>query len=191
VISHGVARMAEYFTSDSPEVIAHGFISPYLKSRGETELIDELRVIISEEGGATAYFTFSSQLRPSLHMFRIYGTKNGLVLDHDQETLIKLRGARFRSYAEKFVPPVIFARQYLANLRTNVKYFLARDFHMKSGMKYLIESFYRSIEADTSVPIPYREILLTARIMDAIFLQVGSTHSPAQEELPQLAASKT
>ncbi len=43
---------------------------------------------------------------------------------------------------------------------------------MDSGMKYLIESFYRSIRQDAPVPIPYREILLTARIMDAIFDQV-------------------
>lgn len=172
IISHGIARIAEFIASDSPEVIVHGFSSPFLRSRGETEIIDELRVIISEEGGATAYFTFSSQMRPSLHMFRIYGKKNGLILDHDQETLIKLRGARFKSYGEKFVPPVIFAKQYLGNLRTNLKSFLAKDFHMKSGMKYLIESFYRSIEEGTPLPIPYREILLTAKIMDAIFLQL-------------------
>ena len=43
---------------------------------------------------------------------------------------------------------------------------------MKSGMKYLIEAFYRSIVENTPVPIPYREILLTAKIMDAIFVQL-------------------
>jgi predicted dehydrogenase len=172
VISHGIARVAEFFTSESPNVLAYGFTSPFLKSRGETEIIDELRVIISEDGGPTAYFTFSSQMRPSLHTFRIYGSKNGLMLDHDQETLIKLRGTRYASYAEKFIPPVDLAKQYLGNLRTNLGYFLARDFHMKSGMKYLIESFYQAIETGESVPIPYREILLTAKIMDAIFVQL-------------------
>jgi hypothetical protein len=43
---------------------------------------------------------------------------------------------------------------------------------MKSGMKFLIESFYQSILEDTPLPIPYREILLTARLMDRIFEQV-------------------
>ena len=43
---------------------------------------------------------------------------------------------------------------------------------MDAGMKYFIESFYRSIREDAPVPIPYREILLTARIMDAIFDQL-------------------
>jgi hypothetical protein len=51
---------------------------------------------------------------------------------------------------------------------------------MKSGMKYLIESFYRSIVEDTPVPIPYREILLTARIMDAIFAQLDQQLSQDQ-----------
>ena len=37
---------------------------------------------------------------------------------------------------------------------------------MKSGMKHLIEAFYRSITENTPGPIRYEEIILTARIMD-------------------------
>jgi predicted dehydrogenase len=173
VISHGIARIAEFLTSDSPHVMVCGFISPFLRSMGESEIIDELRVIIHEDQGTTAYFTFSSQMRPSLHQFRVYGSKNGLVLDQDQETLIKLRGTRMKSYAEHFLSPAMLAEQQLANVFTNVRAFLRNDFHMKAGMKYLIESFYRSIVEDTPAPIPYREILLTARIMDAIFAQLS------------------
>jgi len=184
-ISHGIASIAEYLTSESPRVMAYGFTSPYLRNMGENEIIDELRVIISEENRTTAYFTFSSQMRPSLHHFCMYGPKNGLVLDHDQETLIKLRGTRFASYAEKFIPPVMTAKQYLGNLSTNLRSFLTNDFHMKSGMKYLIESFYRSIVEGTPVPIPYREILLTARIMDAIFTQLDHAN-PSQAQATSL-----
>ena len=111
-------------------------------------------------------------MRPSLHQFRIYGPKNGLLLDQDNETLIKLRGKRYPSYLEHFIPPLIFSKEYLGNLAGNVRLFLARDFHMKSGMKDLIESFYKSILCDTPLPIPYRQILLTSRIMDAIFEQI-------------------
>src|SRR2546427_3057132 len=153
---------------------------------GESEIVDELRVIICEQERTTAYFTFSTQMRPSIHQFRVYGPKNGLLLDQDQETLIKLRGGRFKSYVEKFSPPVIFAEQHLGNLITNVRTFLARDFHMKSGMKYLIQSFYRSIIQGTPVPIPYREILLTARIMDAIFDQLRAKQSQDHSPPPHL-----
>ena len=184
IVSHGVARIAEFLSGDSPEVIAHGFVSPLLRSMGESEIIDELRVIISEQAGTTAYFTFSSQMRPDIHEFRIYGNKNGLIVDQDTETLIKLRGAGYKSYLQMFAPPVIMARQHLGNLKVNLGKFLARDFHMKSGMKYLIEAFYRSIVEDTPVPIPYREILLTAKIMDAIFAQLAAKQS-------QMPASST
>ena len=174
IISHGIARIAEFLTSDSPEVMAYGFVSPLLKSMGETELIDELRVIISENETTTAFFTFSSQMRPSLHQFRVFGPQNGFVVDQDQESLIKLRGGRFKSYAERFVPHVLFVGQHLHNFKVNAKTFVARDFHMKSGMKCLIETFYRSICEDTPVPIPYAEILRTARMMDAIFEQLDT-----------------
>ena len=188
IISHGIARLAEFLTSESPEVMTYGFVSPLLKSMGETEIIDELRVLIAEQERVTAYFTFSSQMRPSLHQFRIYGTKNGLILDQDQETLIKLRGSRYKSYLEKFIPPITMAEQNLGNLFTNLRTFLAKDFHMKSGMKYLIESFYRSILDRTPPPIPYREILLTARIMDSIFAQLAE-QGPRVQPLPPEHAS--
>jgi len=174
IISHGIARIAEFITTDTPQVIAFGLTSPYLRSLGEHEIIDEARIIIADDDRMTAYFTFSSQMRPALHQFRIYGTKNGLILDQDQETLIKLRGNRYPSFAEKFIPPFDFASQYLGNFVTNAKKFLARDFHMKSGMKYLIEQFYRSIEHDSPLPIEYREILRTSTIMESIFSQLAT-----------------
>jgi hypothetical protein len=54
---------------------------------------------------------------------------------------------------------------------------------MKSGMKALIERFYDAIETGAPLPISYREIILTATIMDDIFahLNAGSevtTSSP-------------
>jgi len=177
IISHGVSKIAEFFTSDSPHVTAHGFVSPFLRKLGENVLVDELRTIISEEEGTTAYFTFSTQMQPSLHQFHIYGPQNGIMIDEDKRMLIKLHGGNYKSFAEHFIPPVGFAKQYLSNFTHNARLFLAMDFHMDAGKKYLIESLYRSITEGTPVPIPYREILLTSRIMDAIFDQI-STKQP-------------
>ena len=183
IISHGVSKIAEFLISDDPYIIAHGFVSPFLKGLGEDTIVDELRVIISEEQGTTAYFTFSSQMRPSLHQFRIYGPKNGIMLDEDKRILVKLRGDNFKSFAEHFIPPVIDAGQYLSNFVHSARLFLAMDFHMDSGKKYLFESFYRSIIDGTPVPIPYREILLTSKILDAIFEQVGAKHQDFQKSI--------
>lgn len=179
IISHGIARIAEFVTSDAPQVIAHGFVSPVLKAIDEHDIVDELRVIVADGERATGYFTFSSQMRPSLHQLRLYGSRNGLILDHDQESVIKVRGARLKSYSEKFVPQLDLAAQHVGNFATNLRSFLARDFHMKSGMKFLIESFYASIATDAPLALSYREILLTARIMDAIFEQLAATHAGA------------
>jgi len=185
IISHGIARIAEFLPTDNPKVIVHAFVSPLLRSIGETEIVDELRVIISDDDRTTAYFTFSSQMRPVLHEFRIYGSQNGLILDQNHEVVLKLRGAKFKSYADHFLPPLLFAKQYLGNFMENVRLFWSRDFHMESGMKCLIGSFYHSIRQDAPVPIPYREILLTSRIMDQIWhqLRVGSLHSEVSLQL--------
>jgi predicted dehydrogenase len=174
IISHGIARIAEFLTTDNPHILAYGFVSPVLKSIGETEIIDELRVIISDGERTTAYFTFSSQMKPSIHELRVYGSKNGLVLDDDHDILLKLQGSKYKSFADKFVPPMKLAKQYFENLVTNAKLFMANDFHMDSGMKYLMESFYRSVREHAPLPIPYREILLTTRIMDVVFEQLGA-----------------
>jgi predicted dehydrogenase len=187
IISHGIARIAEFLTGESLEVVAYGFTSPALRSLGENEMIDELRVILCEQRRVTAYFTFSSQMRPPLHEFRIYGDKNGLLLDQDQETLVRLRGKRLPSYAEKFIPPIGISRQHLGNVLTNLRTFLRSDFHMKSGMKYLIESFYRAILEGTPDPIPHSEIILTARVMDSIFAQLGERHKAIETSVRAVA----
>jgi len=190
VISHGVARIAEFLTTEHPQVIVHGFVSPTLRGMGEDEIVDELRVIISEEGRTTAYFTFSSRMRPAVNQLRIFGPENGLLLDQDTETLIRLKGRRYKTYAEHFCSPLVLAKQCVGNVFGNVRRFLGNDFHSKAGMKYLIEAFYRSIINGGPVPIPYREILLTAWIMDQIFLQLAQGEQRKAEPELQIARAR-
>jgi predicted dehydrogenase len=184
IISHGVVRIAEFLKSDAPEVLAYGSISPLLQKLGEKEIVDELRAIVADKGRSTAYFTFSSQMRPSLHQFRIYGPKNGLVLDDDEQCVIKLQGRRYKSYAEKFIPPVGYAKQYLSNFARNLKLFLTRDFHMKAGMRNLITEFYGSITTGQPMPIAYRDIILTCQVMDDIFRQLPTPALPGESGPP-------
>jgi predicted dehydrogenase len=174
ILNHGISKIAEYLATDDPDVYAEAFVSPFLLALGERSMQDELRVMIRERGGTTAYFTFSSQMQPSLHQFRVYGDRNSLLIDEDQRILIKLRGSRFKSYAEHFFPPLGFAKQYLGNFSRSFRLFAARKFQMDLGKKNLIESFYKSIVDKVPVPIPYREILLTSRIMDSIFSQIAA-----------------
>ena len=84
------------------------------------------------------------------------------------------------TYAEHFIPPVAQAGQYFGNFVHNAGLFLAMDAHMDAPKKRLFESFYRSITDGAPVPIPYREILLTSRIMDEIFAQIRSRQQGTQ-----------
>lgn len=185
IINHGVSKLAEFIRDDYPTVIAHGFVSPFLQSLGEKVLVDEVRAIISGADGTTAYFTFSTQMRPSLHRFDIYGPKNGITIDEDKRTLLRLPGGNYKSYAEHFIPPFTFARQYMSNFLHNARLFLKMDFHMDAGKRYLMEAFYRSITEDVPLPIPYREIVLTSRIMDAIFEQISVRKPASQWDAPR------
>ena len=53
-------------------------------------------------------------------------------------------------------------------------------------MKELIQQFYGCIRGERAVPIPYREILLTAQIMDDVFRRLGSECGP--ESSPSASA---
>lgn len=172
VISHGIAKIAEYIESDDPEVIVHAHRSPLLKSIGETQVTDELRVIINDDEQRTAYFTFSSQIRPSLNQFRIYGPKNGIFLDETKQIIIPYSGRHYKSFGEKFLPSLIFSKNYFKNFFHNFALFLKNDFHFEAGKKHLYENFYKSIKTNSAPPIPYSEIILTSLIMDKIFEQL-------------------
>lgn len=175
IISHGISKIAEFLTGDNPVVIAHGFTSPFLREIGQADIIDEVRVIIYSEASSTAYFTFSSQMSPKLHHFRLCGPTNSILVDDDHQVVIRMGRTEHKSYLRYFVPPFQYAKQYLGNFGTNFSQFLKRDFHLPfdSGLKTLMEQFYRSIVDGAPLPISYREIILTSMIMDKIFAQVA------------------
>ncbi len=172
IISHGIGKIVEYLPNDEVTVLAKGFTSRFLESIGESGIVDELRVIIADGHRTTAYFSFSSQISPSQHEFRVFGPKNSLVADHEHQVLLKLQAGNYRSYLNQFVPPFVYGRQHLQNGLRNIGRFLRNDFHSEYGIYFLIKAFYQSIVEDGPPPIPYRDILLTSRIMDQIFAQI-------------------
>ncbi len=136
------------------------------------DIKDELRVFFRDKRGTTALFCFSTQFKPALNQLRIYGPANSLAADILTGTLVRSRGASYKSYLTYFVPPLKLGREYFRNARINVVNFLHRRLHLDFGMKELIERFYDSVRTGGPPPIPHREILLTARIMDEIFAQI-------------------
>ncbi len=171
IISHGIARLAEFLDDELTEIVALAGQSPRLRGLGGQEVLDELRVLIRDNSGATAVFCFSTQIK-GLNQLRIYGPAGSLVVDQASGSLLRNRNRSYKSYLTYFIPPLRNATEHLRNARRNVANFLRRRLYQDFGMKELTERFYNSIRLGSEPPIPYREIFLTAQIMDEIFAQI-------------------
>ena len=171
IISHGIAKLAEFLDDELTEVVATAGQSPELRRLAGEEVLDELRVLIRDKSGTTALFCFSTQMK-GLNRLCVYGPAASLVADIITGSLIRSKTDAYKSYLTYFVPPAKNAWEHLRNLGSNVMNFARQRLYQDFGMKELIERFYNSIRTASEPPIPYREIVLTARIMDEIFAQV-------------------
>jgi predicted dehydrogenase len=178
IISHGIAKLVEFLDDELIEIVARAHQSQQLESLGAKDVLDELRVLIRDKNGTTAFFCFSTQIK-GRNQLHVYGPAGSLSADIITGSLIRNRTRAFKSYLTYFVPPLKNAREHLRNARLNVSNFLRRRLYQDFGMKELIERFYGCIRTGGSPPIPYREITLTARIMDEIFAQIY----PARDRL--------
>ena len=185
VISHGIARLAEWLQDDVPDLVAWANQSPHLAKVCPQGPMDELRVMARDRAGTTAFFSFSSQVKPGINQFRLLGDTNSITVDGTSGSVIRHRGKSHKSYLTFLIPPVEMAKAYLGNGTRNAMDILRWRLHHDSGMKELIERFHHSIAQGSTPPIPYREILLTARLMDSIFAQLRST---AVEAAPRAEA---
>jgi predicted dehydrogenase len=171
LISHGIARLAEFLDDNLAVVAATAHQSSQLQSLGAEDILDELRVSIRDENGTTAFFCFSTQIK-GVSQMRLYGPSNSLVADIITGSLVRTKRGAFKSYLTYFIPPMLQVGEHLRNGARNVSDFLRQRLHQDFGMKELIERFYDSVRTGGEPPIPYREIVLTARIMDEVFAQV-------------------
>jgi predicted dehydrogenase len=180
IISHGIAKLAEFLDDEVTEIVATAHQSEQLRSVGAEEVMDELRVIIRDKSGTTAFFCFSTQIR-GLNQLRVHGPSHSVTADIITGSLIRHETRSYKSYLTYFLPPVKSGFEHLRNARLNIINFLRRRLYQDFGMKELIERFYNSVREGSPVPIPYREIILTARIMDEIFAQIHPSRSQASE----------
>jgi len=178
IISHGIAKLTEFLDDELVEIVATAHQSEQLRSVGAGEVLDELRVLIRDKSETTALFCFSTQIK-GLNQLRIYGLANSMVADIITGSLVRNYSRPYKSYLTYFVPPLKSALEYFRNARANASNFLSRRLYQDFGMKELIERFYTSVRTGGQPPIPYREIILTARIMDEIFAQIYPTRGGA------------
>lgn len=173
IFSHGIARLAEFLDDDIVELSAISHQSEALRRLGGEEVHDELRAMMRDAKGTTANFCFSTQMKPGSNVLRVHGPVNSLSVDLGSGTMLRHGGRSWKSYLTFVAPPLISAKDHLANAARNAWDIARMRLHQDAGMKELIERFHTSITARAEPPIPYREIVLTAKIMDMIFAQIG------------------
>jgi predicted dehydrogenase len=175
LISHGVAKIAEFLEGDSPEIISISFSSPYLVEHHNADIVDEVRAVLRDERGTTAFFLCTTQLAAGSNELRLFGRAANLVLDNNYRTVIRIRPSPHKSYLRYFVAPLSHAAEHARNTMVSVRQFARKEFQMDFGMRKLMELFYRAIREGGTDPISSAEIRRTARIMDAIFTQMPRT----------------
>lgn len=135
------------------------------------KLCDELRLTITG-GRVSAYGTFSSHIKPTGHFTRIYGTRNTVHVDYVARTVTLAADSKLPSAIGRLVPAFAQGAQFLREGGKNLMRFAKSEFHYFSGMNRLFAMFYESIATGGPPPIPYRDILRIAAMMDEVFRQV-------------------
>ena len=177
-IDHLIYKAVEFLDEDEmPEI--HAFASTRRLERfGDARDImqDELRVLINGKNISVSG-VFSSHIRPTGHLLKIYGTKNSVKIDFNSRTVIFDKDTKLPGAFGRLALPFQQSHQFLQQGNQNIKRFLKYDFHFFAGLQNLIDMFYNSILNDTPVPISYKKILLVSAIMEEIFRQISEDGS--------------
>src|SRR5437773_6517740 len=97
IISHGIAKLAEFLEDELTNIFATAHQSPTTRGLGAEEVLDELRVLIRDNTGTTAFFCFSTQIK-GLNQLRVYGSANSMIADIITGGLVRNRTRSYKSY---------------------------------------------------------------------------------------------
>src|SRR5215831_4727287 len=151
IISHGIAKLAEFLDDEVTEIAATAHQSDQLRSLGATEVMDELRVVIRDKSGTTAVFCFSTQVK-GLNLLRAYGPSGSIAADIITGSLVRNPSRSYKSYLTYFIPPLRNAMEHSRNALRNITDFLRRRLYQDFGIKELIQRFHDSIRSNGPPP---------------------------------------
>jgi predicted dehydrogenase len=178
-LDHLLYKLPEFMGDDGGDDLLSGVkisATGYLRrperfGDARDDMLDELRFSIVTPK-VSAFGTFSSHIKPTGHFARVYGTKNTLFVDYVMRSVTLDAQTKLPSAIGRLVPAFDQGLQYLREGGKNLARFIKSDFHYFSGLNRLFGMFYDSIVDDGDPPIPYRDILRIAAMMDEIFRQV-------------------
>ena len=111
-----------------------------------------------------------------------------LEVDFDAQTIRRHAAPKLPGAFGKLELPFRQWREGARNLRRNLWRFLKSEIHYFSGMRKLMEEFYRSIQQQSALPIAHAEMLRVTRIMDEIFAdcRIREAADVELEQVPEL-----
>ena len=160
-ISHPLYRILDLLPDAHPRIEARW---DRVKFDFPTELWVQLR-----GAEVTGSLTFTSSVYAQ-RVTRVYGDKGMLEVDFDAQTIRRHAAPILPGAFGKLELPFRQWREGARNLRRNLWRFLKSEIHYFSGMRNLMEEFYRSIQQGSAPPISHPEMLRVTRIMDEIFV---------------------
>ena len=171
-LDHLFCRVLDFVDDDAPSVTAIGAVRRQVRfGDSRDRMHDELRALVTG-ARVTASCTFSSHVRPVANFVRLYGTRNTLHVDYVARTVTLDAAPRLPSALGRLLPPFDQALAYLRAGADNVAAFARSEFHYFSGLQRLIRLFYESIQGGGPPPIPYRDLLRMAALVDQVIAQL-------------------
>lgn len=163
VMSHALARILDVVPDVDPTVSARWFTAPATAS-----FPTDLRVLLFG-GSCTAALTFSTRVRPTRRLTRIFGTRCVMDVDLDTRTVTVDRASSLPGVLGR--TELVWRRfvQAQRQLRTTLGRIAGADLHYFEGMHVLFTRFYASIQTGEAGPVSHADALRTTRVMDAIF----------------------
>jgi predicted dehydrogenase len=178
-INHLLHKITEFVEDERPEIHALAW-RRRSRSLGDVrdQLLDELRVTI-RGSKVSAFANFSSHIKPFQIFARIYGTRDTAHVDYVGRTVTLASTPAFPGAVGRLAAGFSHAYRYALAGTTNLQRFATADFHYFAGLKTLFEKFYACIRDGGPVPIPMRDVLRIAWMMDEIFRQIADGHAEA------------
>jgi predicted dehydrogenase len=134
IISHGIAKLAEFLDDEIVVLVATAHQSHELKRLGADEVLDELRVLIRDASGTTAFFCFSTAVK-GINQLRIYGAGGSMVADIISGSLVRASSSSYKSYLTYVIPSLKYAREYARNAALSLTNFVRQRLYQDFGMK--------------------------------------------------------
>jgi predicted dehydrogenase len=149
-------------------------------SSGPDGRLDELRVLMRGEHGASGVLTISTRAVPHLNTLKLYGTRMTIEVNLNNMTLVKRRDYAAPKVIAKSLPNLDEALMLTRQTIVNAVQFLRGKVRYYPGMGVLIERFYAAIRSGGQAPVSTAEGAEVVRVTEGIWRAVRAEREAAR-----------